>query len=88
MPTDFKALSPKTLTTLPGVQAVDVVLDSLVVLFNDDTSIAITSAPIAELAGLEKWSAYRAGNDQLPSLTTTEVLDLIARMASANNSKC
>lgn len=88
MPTDYKALSPNTLSTLPGVQSVDVVLDSLVVLFNDDTSVAVTSAPIAELAGLEKWSVYRAGNDQLPSLTTTEVLDLIAGMASANSSKC
>ncbi|TCV51392.1 hypothetical protein [Pseudomonas sp. 460] len=87
MATDYKPLSSRGLATLPGVQSVDVVGDILVVLLNDDTSIAVTRAPLAELTGLEKWSVYRTSDVQEPSLTTTDALDLIAKMASAATTK-
>ncbi|EMM5100313.1 hypothetical protein ACK249_003659 [Pseudomonas aeruginosa] len=82
MKTDYSPLSPERLATLPGVQALDVMFDVLVVLLIDDSSIAITRAPLAEELGLEKWSCM-VGSNQFPSMSTDEVLDLIARTASA-----
>ncbi|MNE02192.1 hypothetical protein D3C80_946620 [compost metagenome] len=87
MTTDYTPLSPQSLAALPGVQAVDVVGGILVVLFNDDSSIAVTSAALAEELGLEKWSAL-IGEDKVLSLSTTEMLDLITRTASAASSNC
>lgn len=55
------------------------------VLLNNDSSIAVTSAALAEELGLEKWSAL-IGEEQVLSLTTAEMLDLITRTASAASS--
>ncbi|QHF00530.1 hypothetical protein LCG56_27505 (plasmid) [Pseudomonas cannabina pv. alisalensis] len=85
MITDYTPLCSKGLATLPGVQAVDVVGGILVVLLINDSSIAVTSAALAEELGLEKWSAL-VGEEQVLSLTTAEMLDLIKRSASAASS--
>jgi len=86
MKTDYSPLSPERLAALPGVQALDVMLDVLVVLLVDDSGIAITRAPLAEELGLEKWSCM-VGSNQIPSMSTDEVLDLIAQTASAAASR-
>lgn len=64
MATDYTPLSPQSLAALPGVQEVDVVGGILVVLLTDDSSMAVTSAALAEELGLEKWSAL-FGEDQV-----------------------
>lgn len=87
MATDYTPLSPQSLAALPGVQEVDVVGGILVVLLTDDSSMAVTSAALAEELGLKKWSAL-FGEDQVFSLSTTEMLDLITRTASAASSNC
>lgn len=86
MATDYTPLS-QSLATLPGVQEVDVVGGILVVLLTDDSSMAVTSAALAEELGLEKWSAL-SGEDHVFSLSTTEMLDLITRTALAASSNC
>jgi hypothetical protein len=86
MTTDYTPLCSKGLATFPGVQAVDVVGGILVVLLNNDSSIAVTGAALAEELGLEKWSAL-IGGEQVLSLTTAEMLDLIKRTASAASLK-
>ena len=85
MTTDYTPLSSKGLAKLPGVQAVEVIGGILVVLLNDDSSIAVTRADLAEELGLEKWSAL-VGNEQVLSLSTAAMLDLITRTASADSS--
>ncbi|WP_410951043.1 hypothetical protein [Pseudomonas sp. S1(2024)] len=85
MTTDYTPLCFKDLATLPGVKAVDVVGGILVVLLNNDSSIAVTRAALAEELGLEKWSAL-VGEEQALSLTSAEMLDLIKRTASAASS--
>ncbi|WP_057382804.1 hypothetical protein [Pseudomonas aeruginosa] len=82
MTTDYTPLCSKGLARLPGVQAVEVVGGILVVLLNNDSSIAVTSAALAEELELEKWSAL-VGEEQVFSLTTAEMIDLIKRTASA-----
>lgn len=89
MTTDYTPLSPPDIATLPGVQIVDVVGDILVVMFSDDSSIAVTSAPLAVELGLEKWNALvclrapKLGDEQHHSLTTAELLELIKRHSSS-----
>ncbi|HBP1602358.1 TPA: hypothetical protein L5U90_003462 [Pseudomonas aeruginosa] len=82
MATDFTPLEPQCLVNLPGVQSVDVVGGILVLLLNDESSIAVTRAALAEELGLEKWSAM-VGDEHALSLSTGAMLDLIKRTASA-----